>query len=262
MDLTYHASRINNANKETAKQAYDILLAYFTQKFIDYNNKESRKLIKRITKIGGSYAEKIIKIIETPIINKEIDNEIKKAAEQAGIDGKEIHEAREFYRAVKPLFPDKFDYIVDICSGNGLNGFYWLLQGAADNISFVDIDENSHFKKLEKILQVKYELNQSGIENYNPPKNALITAIHACGSLTDKTIDLAINNDNNFAVMPCCYNADNDLIDKSLLEYFNAKGDCIDVLRINKIQEAGYTPLIRKISQSITDKNRILIGIK
>jgi hypothetical protein len=268
-------SYINSSNKDLAEDAFSVIMDYLNKPFTDLNSRKARKILRRIKKIGGPYAQQIIKVASQSVTDKSIDDKIRYAVEKAHVAEKEFHEAREFYKKTKPIFFDyfqlgkgnKLDYVVDFCSGNGLNGLYWLLQEAAEKVIFADITDNSHFRELRHWLwpdRQRYEYSCTGIDNCQIPEGkTIITAIHACGDLTDKTISLAVKNSLPFAVMPCCYDLkQNSPIDENILEYFSVEEDCIDIARIMKIQHSGYQPMVREIPIQITDKNRIIIGLK
>ncbi len=264
------ASNINCVNKQLAHQSYQTLLNHFTQPYTDYDNKENQRLIKRIEKIGGKHAHNLLEIINKPVTYEDINEQIYKAVIEAGIDEKEFYEAKEFFVKTKPIFHqyfdlkqgEKLDYVIDFCSGNGLNGFFWLLQQATDKVLFVDNKENSNFRKLETFLNLDkhdYYLSPEFIQISKT--KTIVTAIHACGDLTDTLIDSAIKITKPYAVVPCCYSENNTVVDKKFLEYFTTPCECIDIARILKTQNSNYKALVREISKYVTDKNRILIGL-
>jgi len=230
-----------------------------------------------------------------------------RAIQKAHIDEKEYAEAKAFYLAVQDVFSalssgdnldnldnlgdldnlgklnnsDNLDTlgnlnnlgtIIDVCSGNGMNGFFWLLQSAAENAIFVDPFHNSNFYALEEIfgrfdkeLKQRYSYVPQKIEEYayESTDSTLVTAIHACGSLTDRVIEFALEHKFPFAVMPCCYGYAKEFLplDKKILDSFPHKDECIDTARIMKVQAQDYAVYVRTISSKITQMNRIIIGI-
>lgn len=264
------ASQINCINKEIAQQSYEALLEYFTQPYLDRDDRETKRTINRITRIGGIYSHELLKIINQQQTRDDINERIHQAVLNSGMPEKEFYEAKEFYTKIKPVFfeyfrlknDDQLDQVIDFCSGNGLNGIFWLLHQAAASVSFVDNKDNSNFNKLEYLLG-PYISNSSfseSIPDVSKEKTAF-TAIHACGELTDWLIDTAVKTRKPFGVMPCCHLNDNNVIKKSILNYFSAKDECIDIARIITIKQSNYRVLVRNISKTITDKNRIIVGV-
>jgi hypothetical protein len=86
----------------------------------------------------------------------------------------------------------------------------------------------------------------------------VVVSSHACGLLTDRVLDLSIAARARVAVLPCCHDVAKGVtgdvtgwIDPAL---------AIDVMRARRLAESGYRIWTQTIPDSITPKNRLLIG--
>lgn len=274
--LMSYASEINSKSESCARIAFEVISEWLTTPYIDLESSEVKKVMRRVAKIGGRYALQLIDALQVET-DEAIDSRIRQAVLDSNIAGKEFYEVQGFYKKVKPMFFDYFnlkkgdslDCYIDFCSGNGLNGLYWLAQGAAKRVIFVD--PNYNYKFLE--LRDKLNLDASAMcccgsiygamDSILSAETKAITAIHACGSLTENLIDSAKTLDIPFAVMPCCYEfRKGEIIGAEVLEHFSAKSECMDIARIIDLTNSGWTPYVREIPKNITEMNRIIIGLK
>jgi hypothetical protein len=86
----------------------------------------------------------------------------------------------------------------------------------------------------------------------------LVLSVHACGSLTDTVLSIAIRAGARVAVMPCCHDArENDL--GALGGWMDAPL-AIDATRVAGLRAAGYLVSTQSIARAITEKNRLLMG--
>ena len=86
----------------------------------------------------------------------------------------------------------------------------------------------------------------------------LVVSAHACGSLTDLIIDKATEHHARIAVLPCCH----DVKESSTggLEGWMEKTLAVDTVRAMSLKAKGYQIVTRKIPDTITPKNRLLMG--
>ncbi len=112
------------------------------------------------------------------------------------------------------------------------------------------------------------ELDLSGVEAYEIPSgiSLAVIAIHACGILTDKVLEKAVQARTPVAVMPCCYN---DQIkryqlrqppDSRILSY-PRREDYHDTIRLQFLREQGYRAELQQINPRITPMNNVIMGI-
>ena len=89
-------------------------------------------------------------------------------------------------------------------------------------------------------------------------KADLIVSSHACGSLTDFVLDRALAVRSRVAVLPCCHDATTS--DAGPITGWVDPALAIDLLRAVRLQKHGYTVKTHTIPETITPKNRLLIG--
>ena len=86
----------------------------------------------------------------------------------------------------------------------------------------------------------------------------IVVSAHACGSLTDLIIDKAIGSHARVAVLPCCHNV--KVSSTAGLEGWMDKTLAVDTARAVRLRSKGYQIVTQKIPESITPKNRLLMG--
>ncbi|OEU07209.1 hypothetical protein FRACYDRAFT_251549 [Fragilariopsis cylindrus CCMP1102] len=103
------------------------------------------------------------------------------------------------------------------------------------------------------------------IEYIIPHSSTLLVGIHACGTLSDKIIDLAISSNSSLALVPCCHTKKQFTADQQnnfLTQQQNySLTDFIDNYRKQKLIDHGYTVHEIFIPSEFTPKNRILLCI-
>jgi hypothetical protein len=86
----------------------------------------------------------------------------------------------------------------------------------------------------------------------------MVVSAHACGALTDLIMDKAIEQHARVAVLPCCH----DLKESSTagLEGWMDKSLAVDTVRALRLSSKGYRIVTQMIPDTITPKNRLLMG--
>ena len=87
---------------------------------------------------------------------------------------------------------------------------------------------------------------------------ALVASVHACGRLTDLTLDLALAAQARVAVLPCCQNTKRG--PTAGLEGWLEPQLAVDVTRLFRLRAAGYRVVAQQIPAEITPQNRLLLG--
>lgn len=153
----------------------------------------------------------------------------------------------------------KYDLVYDLCCGNSLLGFCFSNE-------MLGIDNADNSSRDSNLLQLPtYSFYKKNLwEDINLEGNSLLLGVHACGSLTDRIIQLAIDSNNDFAVLTCCHS------DKHL---FNPKNKpnpwlalelgrdyYLDLCRLAYVNENFAYCGMDFINKDITPKNRIIWG--
>lgn len=190
-----------------------------------------------------------------------------------GFKEQELKKVYGFCSVINPFFI-KIDRVLDICAGKGLLSFLLLYNGIARESFMVDKKKPFRFRRLEKLFY-NYSLNYTYTEEdifsedyvIKNNGNSLVVAIHACGNLTDRIIELSLKQTLPFAIMPCCHRTIERSIRYQLrnppdprLKLYKRKEDYFDLLRQRYIEEHGWSCYIREIDEKITPRNKIIIA--
>jgi hypothetical protein len=87
----------------------------------------------------------------------------------------------------------------------------------------------------------------------------LVISVHACGLLTDRTLDAALAVRAAVAVLPCCHNV--RLGETAGLEAWMDGALAVDTMRALRLRSAGYRISLLTIPEDITPQNRLLVGV-
>lgn len=182
---------------------------------------------------------------------------------------KEILESFEFYGLARKQ--SRRTSVVDMCCGHGLTGvLFALLEKSVERVELVDESLPPCISRVvETAIQLgpwvkeKVSVSERGIgeSQSQVPMGTAVLAVHACGSLTDQVLDLAIGVAGPVAVTPCCGHPRNDEAPQVLYRELGAK-DGVDVHRTYRLNDAGYEVQWRYIPESVTPMNRTILATK
>ena len=301
--ITLEAKKVDILDDAVRARACAAVDHYLSQTDPFLDTSELRSLKRTFTERDGLNARRFLEQLTprvSPLLEELFGDSLGKFPE------KELLEASCFYRQVTAVLgeldgknkgdenssPD--DYVLDLCAGNSLAGILWLLEGrrfgeapsvyavdwketklaklASQKVRASETSDRFSFKKLNLrntqaatayISEVRWRHQRDEIAR----SHGLVVAIHACGSLTDVIIDLAISQQLPFAVVPCCYDRRQEFLSplpettsRHLSGYFPSQKDYVDTLRIAAIYQRGYQVTLRVLPSSVTDHNRIIIG--
>jgi hypothetical protein len=182
---------------------------------------------------------------------------------------KEILECGELFDRIREEV--RAEQMADLCCGHGLLGILFaLFERRVQHVVLTDeVEPPSHAKLLACARQVgpwidgKVSFRQARIRDVREtllPGTAIVSA-HACGTLTDQCLDIAIALGGAVAVMPCCYPRKSCPAPPAVQL---ALGHALahDVDRTYRLEQAGYHVRWTAIPAEITPMNRVLIGRK
>jgi hypothetical protein len=192
-------------------------------------------------------------------------DKIARAVCRAGtLPRKELHEAWEMAKRVRRRY--RGGRILDLACGHGLLAHIMLiLDDSSKEAIAVDKKIPLNAGKLSSSLieswpRLKNRIiyKQVRVEDINVFPDDIVVSAHACGALTDLIMDKAIESHARVAVLPCCH----DLKESSPggLEGWMDKTLAIDAERAIRLRSNGYKIITQKIPESITPKNRLLMG--
>ncbi len=188
-------------------------------------------------------------------------------ADRKAVPMKEVLESFEFFAAVRKDV--RAPTMVDLCAGHGLVGvLFALFEHKVERVQLVDWKPPASRKRvLEAANEVgpwtkdKIELCDQKIEVYadSVVAGASVVSVHACGHRTDRCIAIGVRAKGAIAVMPCCHSKRHSPYSAPI---GRALGNdmAIDIDRTYRMEAAGLTVRWTEIPQTITPKNRVLIG--
>lgn len=177
---------------------------------------------------------------------------------------KELYEAWEVARRVRRRY--RGGPVVDLAAGHGLLAYVLiLLDDTTPYALCVDRRKPKSADRLRDTLverwprlegRVRYQ--QTRLENVEIPDGALVASVHACGTLTDHVLDLAIGSSSRVAVLPCCHSLRR--CDQGGVQGWVEGPLAVDLTRAARLREAGYRIHTQTIPGDITPMNRLLMG--
>jgi len=192
-------------------------------------------------------------------------DKIARAVCRAGtLPRKELHEAWEMAKRVRRIY--RGGRVLDLACGHGLLAHIMLiLDDTSSSALAVDRKIPVNAKKLSNALVTSWPrlknriiFKEVNIQTISILPDDIVISAHACGSLTDLIIDKAIEQHARVAVLPCCHNIKES--STAGLEGWMDKTLAVDAMRAIRLKAEGYKILTRKIPETITPKNRLLMG--
>lgn len=177
---------------------------------------------------------------------------------------KELYEAWEVARRARRRF--RGGRIVDLACGHALVArLMLLLDDTSANALAVDTKLPPSAYRVEECLNRAWprlsgrvELVQASIDSVTLTSDDVVVSCHACGSLTDQVLALAIAARASVVVLPCCQSL--GTCDAGGLGGWLDPALAIDVTRASTLRSAGYAVHTQTIPPQITPKNRLLLA--
>jgi len=177
---------------------------------------------------------------------------------------KELYEAWEVARRVRRRF--RGGRVVDLACGHGLLAhILLLLDNSSPEALAVDLQIPASAGALAAALEknwprlggrVRFESGDMGQVALTPED--LVVSVHACGGLTDRVLDRALEARARVAVLPCCHDLGHG--DSGGLEGWLDGPLAIDATRAARLRAHGYRVYTQTIPPDITPKNRLLLA--
>ena len=177
---------------------------------------------------------------------------------------KELFEAWEVARRARRRF--RGGRVVDLACGHALVAqLMLLLDDTSPSALAVDAKlPQSAFRVQARLNEVwprlvgRVTLEAARLETVVVDPTDVLVSCHACGTLTDDVITLAIAARAKLVVLPCCQAK--DVCDLGGLAGWLDPALAIDVTRVARLRAAGYSVHTQTIPAQITPKNRLLLA--
>lgn len=156
--------------------------------------------------------------------------------------------------------------VVDLACGHGLLAqIMLLLDDSSPEALAVDLRIPESAGALAAALETTWPrlrgrvcFKQGDMGQVALTPDDLIVSVHACGGLTDRVLDLAMEARARVAVLPCCHDLDQG--DLGGLEGWLDGPLAIDATRAARLRAHGYRVYTQTIPSDITPKNRLLLA--
>ena len=227
-----------------------------------FNNVESEAIVSSRTSVDPSSLLRHFKTDSPP------DQIARAQGERRATSIKELIESFEFFQQTRKYVHSS--HLIDLCCGHGLTGMLFAaLDREVERVTLVDARQpGSHSAMLDALGEVApwtrdkieyFELDTKRWQNLSTEEGCTTIGVHACGELTDKCLEFAVDRNLSTAVMPCCYPHGRCPAPLSVQQALGPE-QAFDVDRTYRLESAGYTVRWRYIPPTITPMNRILIG--
>ena len=174
--------------------------------------------------------------------------------------------------------------IADLAAGHGLLSWFLLALDPSRTVICVDkrIPASAEKISLSMLtrfprLESQWSYVQADLSVVEAHSSTLLTSVHACGSLTDLLIDIAIPVGAPLAVVPCCHTVSTHKgyqphvlsgMDVDAVAALVANkdptttiGDIVDEIRLRTLEKAGYQVEEAMLPEVFTKRNRLLLGV-
>ena len=186
----------------------------------------------------------------------------------SAVPRKELYEAWATALHIHDQFPDS-GRVADLASGHGLLSWALLLlntersavcidkrmPGSAEKVAFAMINQWPQ-------LASRWDFVESKLDAIAPCSSTLLCGIHACGTLSDTIISLAVRGNAPLVLVPCCHTKRAlQLDDRREFQSLNVSLSVfVDGRRIERLRKSGYSVTRREISEAFTPMNTVIIA--
>lgn len=157
--------------------------------------------------------------------------------------------------------------MVELCAGHGLVAqMMLLLDRSLSHAVCVDRRRPKSASIVAEVLEAEWPHLRDRVHYRERPlarapasePDAIVVAVHACGTLSDAVIDHVVASHTRLALLPCCHAyAKSD--DGGLGAWMD--GDtAIDVTRAFRLRSEGFEVKLATIPEDITPMNRLLLA--
>lgn len=177
---------------------------------------------------------------------------------------KELYQAWEVARRARRLF--RGGRVVDLGAGHGLLAHIMLLLDDSSPTAMVvdrELPPSSAAVHAAMVqawprLAGRIVFVSGAFDTVALQPTDVVVSSHACGALTDRVLELAVEARARVAVLPCCHHFARDEI-RALSGWLEGSL-AIDVARAVWLEQQGYRIWTQLIRPDVTPKNRLLLA--
>jgi hypothetical protein len=177
---------------------------------------------------------------------------------------KELYESWEVARRARRLF--RGGRVVDLAAGHGLLAHIMLLlDDSSPTAMIVDSalppsSATIHAAMVEAWprLASRIVFVSGAVDAVSLQAPDIVVSSHACGALTDRVLELAVEARARVAVLPCCHHLAGDEV-RALSGWLEGSL-AVDVARAVRLEQRGYRIWTQSIRADVTPKNRLLLA--
>lgn len=177
---------------------------------------------------------------------------------------KELYESWEVARRARRRF--RGGRVVDVGGGHGLLAHLMrLLDATSTETIIVDPAIPPSAARIHEALARTWPalrtgttFLRAGLDRVALDRADVVVSSHACGPLTDRVLEAAIDARARVAVLPCCHDLDTG--EAGSLRGWVDPALAIDIGRAVKLERAGFALWTQLIPAAVTPKNRLLLG--
>ncbi len=170
------------------------------------------------------------------------------------------HVAKRFRRRVRG------GRVLDLAAGHGLTAYLMLLlDETSESAIAVDVRVPASAERVARALCEQWprlhgrvSFVADDLRSARGLPGEVVVAIHACGTLTDEALSIAIDRRAAVAVLPCCH--DLKRCDLGGLSGWLDGPLAVDVARVQRLRAHGYDVSTSHIPQAVTPHHRLLMA--
>ncbi|MGE0493635.1 MAG: hypothetical protein AB7S38_30785 [Vulcanimicrobiota bacterium] len=187
-------------------------------------------------------------------------------AQSRAVRLRELIESFEVYACVRRRL--RAPRVADLCAGHGLTGLLFaVFDSGVEEVVMLDktlpkmaaVVRDSVVEAFPEVgSRVRYleqPLKQARLE----PGTALV-AVHACGTRTDRCLELGLRLGGPMALVPCCYAGTGRAGPRAVREALGVEL-ASDIERTYRLEAAGFRVEWSAIAAALTPMNRVLIAL-
>ncbi|MCB9916312.1 MAG: hypothetical protein H6828_14385 [Planctomycetes bacterium] len=187
--------------------------------------------------------------------------------ERSALPFKELLESYEFYASVRKHV--RAAHLADLCAGHGLVGvLFALCERSVERVHLLERRRPPNRERVlaaaaavgpwvrDKLVEQHVDLRQA-----RPalPRGCAVVAVHACGTLTDAALELALETGGPLALLPCC-RSHRQSPAPAVLARALGPDLAYDVDRTYRLERAGFHVRWHELAEVITPMNRVIVA--